>query len=136
MSWSKYNLYNLSVKRLPRESFNLRKTVYQQRWTAKRELRGYHVPNITEKQLLQRHFTAKIKLQNLSPSEMDKVPPVQALAFAELERRVDVVVFRSHFAKSIWEARRMVVQGKVKVNGEKASRLFVLLCRVRILAGD
>lgn len=126
MAWSKYNLYNLAVKRPVRETANLRKTVYQQRWTAKRELRAYHVPNITERQLLARHFTSKIKLQHLSKSDMAKVPPVQALGFAELERRVDVTVFRSHFAKSIWEARRLVVQGHVQVNGEKVLKLMYL----------
>jgi ribosomal protein S4 len=119
MAWSKYNLYNMAVKKPVRETSNLRKTVYQQRWTAKRELRAYHVPNITERQLLARHFTSQIKLQHLSKKDMAKVPPVQALGFAELERRVDVTVFRSHFAKSIWEARRLVVQGHVQVNGEK-----------------
>ena len=60
-----------------------------------------------------------IKLQHLSKNEMEKCPPVQSLGFAELERRVDVVVFRSHFASSIWQARRLVVDGHVKVNGEK-----------------
>jgi len=120
MSWDKMNLYNTITKKPTREGSNLRKTVYQQRWTAKRELRAYHVPNITEKQLLARHFTAKIKLQHLSKSEQERVPPVQALGFAELERRVDVVVFRSHFANSIFQARKMVVDGHVLVNGEKS----------------
>lgn len=119
MSWSKDNLYNLVVKPPIKKLSDLRATVYQQRWTAKRELRAYHVPNISERQLLERHFTTKIKLQHLKKEDMDRVPAVQALGFAELERRVDVVVFRSHFAKSIWEARSLVVQGHVSVNGEK-----------------
>ncbi|KAL3898217.1 MAG: hypothetical protein SGCHY_002888 [Lobulomycetales sp.] len=120
MSWSKDNLYNLVVKPPIKKLSDLRATVYQQRWTAKRELRAYHVPNISERQLLERHFTTKIKLQHLKKEDMDRVPAVQALGFAELERRVDVVVFRSHFAKSIWEARSLVVQGHVSVNGEKS----------------
>ncbi len=35
--------------------------------------------------------------------------------------RLDVVVFRSCFARSAYESRGMVVQGKVKVNGVKCS---------------
>ncbi|KAH9269432.1 hypothetical protein BASA83_008515 [Batrachochytrium salamandrivorans] len=53
------------------------------------------------------------------PKRKNEIPPIQALAFGELERRSDVVVFRSHFADSIWKARLMIVRGQVKVNGEK-----------------
>jgi ribosomal protein S4 len=122
MSWDRHNLYNLIHVKQDPESTNLRKSVFQQRWKAKRELRAYHVPNISEKQLIDRHFNSKIQLQHLSRAEAERVPPVQALGFAELERRVDVVVFRSHFASSIWEARRMVVEGHVKVNGETVKK--------------
>lgn len=38
--------------------------------------------------------------------------------FQELERRLDTVVFRSHFADSIFRAKTSVIQGKVKVNNE------------------
>jgi ribosomal protein S4 len=125
MSWNKFNLYNLSRKTLP----DLQKmSVFQQRWIAKRETRGnrnlvdsigYHVPNITQRQFLHRHFTPKLPFQKLSRAEREKTPPIQALCFAELERRIDVVVFRSHFARSIWHARRAVSLGKVLVNGKK-----------------
>ncbi|KAI8818098.1 uncharacterized protein EV422DRAFT_538732 [Fimicolochytrium jonesii] len=115
MSWNKYNLYALATRNRPEDL--TRKSVYQQKWTAKRELRAYHVPNITERQLIQRHWSARLPLQQLTQAEKDALPPVQALAFAETERRLDVVVFRSHFASSIWNARTAVVQGHVKVNG-------------------
>ncbi|KAJ3173131.1 mitochondrial 37S ribosomal protein nam9 [Geranomyces variabilis] len=117
MSWNKYNLYALATRTRPEDL--TRKSVYQQKWTAKRELRAYHVPNITERQLTQRHWSVKLPLQQLTQDEKDRLPPVQALAFAETERRLDVVVFRSHFASSLWMARASVVQGHVMVNGDK-----------------
>ncbi|KAJ3223662.1 mitochondrial 37S ribosomal protein nam9 [Clydaea vesicula] len=121
MSWSKYNLYNMATKEREKESSNLRKSVFQQRWAAKKQLRAYYVPNISERQFIDRHFTTKIKLQHLSKEDQKKVPPAQTLAFAELERRIDVVVFRSHFQDSIFNARRIVRAGHVKVNGVKCN---------------
>ena len=52
--------------------------------------------------------------------------PVGSLMMAEVERRIDVVVFRSCFAHSIYEARRLVVHGDVLLNGKKVSVLSVL----------
>ncbi|KAF5366284.1 hypothetical protein D9758_005695 [Tetrapyrgos nigripes] len=45
--------------------------------------------------------------------------PVGSLMFAEVERRIDTVVFRACFAHSIYEARRLVVHGDVLLNGKK-----------------
>ncbi|KAJ3091776.1 mitochondrial 37S ribosomal protein nam9 [Quaeritorhiza haematococci] len=123
MSWSRDNLFALATRTRGNDhpavrQQQLRRSVFQQRWIAKRELRAYHVPNITERQLLDRHFRTRIPLQHLTRAERERVPPIQALAFAELERRLDTVVFRCHFASSIWAARRAVVHGHVKVNGK------------------
>ncbi len=116
MSWSPINTWILATKE-PYDDASLRRTVFQQRWIAKRELRGYHLPNITEKQFLERHFQSKIKLQHFPQEEKHRLPPIAALALAGSERRVDVVVFRSHFAKSIANARNLVSKGHVKING-------------------
>ncbi|KAI9001899.1 hypothetical protein BC832DRAFT_593752 [Gaertneriomyces semiglobifer] len=117
MSWNKYNLYNLASRtRTPDVS---RQSVFAQKWAAKRDLRAYHSPNITERQLIKRHWATRLPMQQFTKAEWESVPPVQALAFAELERRLDVVVYRCHFASSIWEARMAVVRGNVWVNGEK-----------------
>lgn len=120
MSWSRLNLYNLVHKRLPDLS---RLSVFQQRWIAKRETRAYHVPNIPQRQFLDRHFRTTLPVQKLTRKDREKVPPMQALMFAELERRVDVVLFRSHFASSIFSARRAVSGGHVLVNGIKVCLL-------------
>jgi len=45
--------------------------------------------------------------------------PVGSLMFSEVERRIDVVIFRSCLAHSVYEARRMVVHGSVLLNGQK-----------------
>ena len=127
MAWNAFNVYALEQKKLPALS---KLSVYQQQWIAKKELRAYHVPNITEKQFLDRHFSLRFPLQNLSAEEREglgkqggpkAIPPMQSLMFGELERRLDVVVFRSHFVKSIFDARRWVGWGEVKVNGEVVS---------------
>lgn len=118
-------------------------TVYQQKWNAKKFLRGlfihftniiflgYHVPNITETQFLDRHFQTALPIKFHSKEVRKLLPPIQSIAFGELERRVDVAVFRSCFATSIWyvdfcrilfiferNARKLVLEGHVKVNGE------------------
>lgn len=53
--------------------------------------------------------------------------PTASLFMRDVERRLDVVVFRSCFARSAYESRSMVVQGKVKVNGVKCSNPNQLL---------
>jgi ribosomal protein S4 len=117
MSWNPKNLLNLIENKRPKDLSRL--TVYQQKWEAKKHLRAYHVPNITERQFLDRHFQSRLPNKLHTKNAREQLTPIQAIMFGELERRVDVVVFRSHFAKSIWQARRMVVQGHVMINGEK-----------------
>ncbi|KAI9209449.1 uncharacterized protein BJ171DRAFT_487014 [Polychytrium aggregatum] len=117
MSWDKYNLYNLA-QRTNRTDIS-RGSVYQQRFTCKREVRSYHGNEICERQFLDRHFNTKLPTQLLTRKEREQTPPIQALMFAELERRLDVVIFRSHFASSDLQARSHVVRGHVKVNGVK-----------------
>ncbi|EIN05476.1 alpha-L RNA-binding motif-containing protein [Punctularia strigosozonata HHB-11173 SS5] len=51
--------------------------------------------------------------------EGDEVPPVASLMFSDVERRVDVFIFRACLAHSVYEARRMVIHGDVKLNGKK-----------------
>lgn len=51
--------------------------------------------------------------------------PVGSLMFTEVERRIDVVIFRACFAHSVYEARRMVIHGDVLLNGKKV-RLTVV----------
>ncbi|EPQ27652.1 uncharacterized protein PFL1_04790 [Pseudozyma flocculosa PF-1] len=57
--------------------------------------------------------------QNGTP-QMEKMPTA-SLFMRDVERRLDVVVFRCCFARSAYEARALVVQGKVSLNGKKCS---------------
>jgi len=45
--------------------------------------------------------------------------PVGSLMLSEIERRMDVFIFRCCFAHSVYEARRLIVHGYVKLNGKK-----------------
>ena len=51
--------------------------------------------------------------------EAKGLAPVGSLMFSEVERRIDTVVFRSCFAHSIYEARRLIIHGDVLLNGKK-----------------
>ena len=53
-----------------------------------------------------------------SSSPVPRTPYMQ-MAFAPLERRLDVAVFRALFASSARQARQFVVHGAVTVNGKK-----------------
>lgn len=129
--------------------------LFRQRWASKALLRGYHGDYINEKifkrwylpPLLSEfrasdsghHHQSSLELNkwakkdNVVGKEMRKreeenekgLAPLTSLMWAEVERRIDVVVFRSCFAHSVYEARRLVVHGDVLLNGKKVV-LFLL----------
>lgn len=124
MSWNKYNLYNVASRE---KAPNLAtKTLFQQKWIAKRETRAYHGDEMTEKQF-KRVFNPKLPtVSNMFSTGKDSEhPPVAVLTFAELERRLDFIVFRSNFAPSIAAARQLVIHGKVSLNGKKVNHRFL-----------
>lgn len=49
------------------------------------------------------------------------ITPYMQMAFAPLERRLEVAMFRAMFASSPRQARQFCVHGAVKVNGKKVS---------------
>ncbi|KAI1313889.1 mitochondrial 37S ribosomal protein nam9 [Mortierella claussenii] len=115
MSWNKYNLYNLAQR--SRTPNNANKTLYQQKWAAKKDTRSYHGDQITERQW-QTMFKTRLPTANTKVGGVEPHPPVFSLTFAEMERRLDFIIFRSNFAPSIYAARQMVGHGKVTVNGK------------------
>ncbi|KXN70632.1 alpha-L RNA-binding motif-containing protein [Conidiobolus coronatus NRRL 28638] len=132
MSWNKYNVYNLVHQ--PND-IKPRDTVFQQHWKAKKATRSYHDADITERQW-KKIFHANSKLPSANTGLANKMrdpygpnytqpdkdanhPAVAALTYAELERRVDFILFRSHFAPSVYAARQLILHGKVFLNGEK-----------------
>lgn len=118
MSWNPINLFNLTKMTRIMQSKPY-SSVYGHKIFAKRMLRSYHNPMMFERQLIQRHFVQLFPTQPLTPEQRDKIPPTQALFYSKVERRVETVIFRSHFAKSIFEARKLVAKGLVLVNGQK-----------------
>lgn len=125
MSWNKYNLFNTTQRaRVPNDS---NKTLYQQKWASKKDTRSYHGDQITERQW-QSMFKTRLPTANTKVGGVEPHPPVFSLTFAEMERRLDFIVFRSNFAPSIYAARQLVGHGKVTVNGKPVSYLFP--CRI------
>lgn len=59
--------------------------------------------------------------KELASKSQDGRSPVGTMMFAEVERRIDVAIFRACFATSVWQARRFVRQRAVKVNGKIVS---------------
>ncbi|WFD35189.1 hypothetical protein MCUN1_002039 [Malassezia cuniculi] len=110
-------------------------TMYQQRWRSKRLLRGYHGDWIPERRF--KRWFLPTHLPNFAPeiirpSTLENsrqgrtvqraadtpVPPITTLMMRDVERRLDVVVFRCCFAHSAYHARMLVLHGKVSVNGQ------------------
>ncbi|RPD56555.1 alpha-L RNA-binding motif-containing protein [Lentinus tigrinus ALCF2SS1-7] len=126
-----------------------KETLNWRRWTAKALLRGYHGDFINEKIFKRWYLPETLPdvrpseaLKKVGPSvELDKwatkemvaqktekrleeekrkgLAPVGSLMFAEVERRIDVVIFRACLAHSVYDARRMVIHGSVLLNGKK-----------------
>lgn len=110
--------------------------MFQQRWKAKQLVRGYHGDWIQEgkfkKEFLPESLPPIIASRTrstgsgsggaaLKASSAGETVPLASLMFAEVEKRLDTVVFRCCFADSVYRARMMVVHGKVRVNGTKVS---------------
>lgn len=63
--------------------------------------------------------------------------PYMQMAFAPMERRLEVAMFRAMFASSPRQARQFCVHGAVKVNGKKVSFEGVLgSCGARVAFTD
>ncbi|CEJ54615.1 hypothetical protein PMG11_00918 [Penicillium brasilianum] len=147
-SWSKYNLYNLQRFRTPATA---NRTFFQQKWTAKATSRAYHGEQVREGQW-KRMFSKRIRsvipmnttdlaaddgskesagrgsgLSESSGRNRSRLIPYTQMAFAPLERRLDVAIFRSLFASSTRQARQFVIHGAVTVNGQKMRHPSYLL---------
>ncbi|TFK31632.1 hypothetical protein BDQ12DRAFT_660259 [Crucibulum laeve] len=120
-------------------------TLFQQRWRSKAAVRAYHGDFIPEKVFkrwflpetlpdvrprrqvlgddksdLEEFARRKRKEKHLEMEIEEKgMAPVGSLMFAEVERRIDVFLFRCCFAHSVYEARRLVIQGDVFLNGKR-----------------
>lgn len=107
--------------------------MYQQRWRSKRFLRGYHGDWIGERRFRRWYLPTsvpRIEVQGRGNekgmTEHDRLPVI-TLFLRDVERRLDTVVHRCCFARSAREARALIVQGKVKLNGIQTRSAGTLL---------
>jgi ribosomal protein S4 len=126
-------------------------TLFQQRWRSKRLIRGYHGDHIGQTKFERWYLPEALpSIHSVAPStgiakwvdgrsksggrsedekrrekaEKEGRAPIGTMMFREVERRIDVLVFRACFASSVWAARQLVVHGKVLINGAKVSLCF------------
>jgi ribosomal protein S4 len=121
-SWHPKNLYNLYMRTYGPSNADTRfqksaLTMFAQKWKAKKLARGYHGDWIPETKF-KRHFLPDQLPPIVGKPGEDKVP-LASLMFAEIEKRLDTVVFRSCFAPSVYAARGLVIGGNVTLNGKK-----------------
>ncbi|KAG6331778.1 hypothetical protein ID866_7310 [Astraeus odoratus] len=155
-----FNLWQRSLGDKVVKFNNTNKTLFQQRWTAKALMRAYHGDFINEKIFKRWYLPATlpdVRPRNRTSArdalalddyagrneqlerairrkeEEDKkgLAPVGSLTMAEVERRIDVFIFRCCFAHSVYEARRMVIHGHVLLNGRKHTN-----ANTRLAPGD
>jgi ribosomal protein S4 len=82
--------------------------------------------NIGEREKNYSHFQQRLYWKQDPGSVMIRQPvfkmtPYMQMAYAPLERRLDVAVFRALFASSLRQAKQFVKHGAVKVNGKKVT---------------
>ncbi|KAF9004588.1 hypothetical protein BDQ17DRAFT_1354294 [Cyathus striatus] len=136
MSWDPRNLFNLYTrsKAMSRKTLTYSQShmsLFQMRWQSK-ALRWFlpdTIPDGRPRRPVQRgddkaaleDFARRKTKAAVLHKEMDNrgMAPVGSLMFSEVERRLDVFVFRCCFAHSVYEARRLVIQGHVSVNGKQ-----------------
>ena len=139
-------------------------TLFQQRWKSKALVRAYHGDLIPEKIFKRWYLPTflpnvrpgmrrandadqiglakwarkdKVATQEEKTAEEEKrkgLAPVGSLMFMEVERRIDVVIFRACLASSIYEARRLVLHGDVVLNGKKVCIRPNPICHLTLVA--
>lgn len=129
-SWSPANLYNLYQRTYgpPTADTKFTKsslTMFQQKWKAKQLVRGYHGDWIQEGKFKKDYLPDGLPPIVGAKGAGEAKVPLTSMMFAEVEKRLDTVVFRCCFADSVYRARMMVVHGKVSLNGRKVSPVFL-----------
>ncbi|ORY86774.1 hypothetical protein BCR37DRAFT_123560 [Protomyces lactucae-debilis] len=122
-SWNKYNLFNLARKQTPSIT---NKTMYQQKWEAKRETRAYHGAHLAERQFKAGWDRRLVGVAGEQAQDKRRTP-LASQTFASMEKRLDIALYRAMFASSARQAKQMVVHGKVRVNGVLARQPGLVL---------
>lgn len=92
-----------------------------------RRLRDYGI-RMNEKQKLRYHYNILERQFRRYVAEASRAPGnTGEVLMALLERRLDNIVRRAGFVRTIWAARQMVAHGHVLVNGRKTDRASAIL---------
>jgi len=134
--------------------------LFQERWLSKKLMRAYHgdyvnekifkrwylpqsIPDVRPPQSLsgqdgltlhkwaKKDVAAGKEKRRKEDNDSKGLAPVGSLMFSEVERRIDVIIFRACFAHSVYEARRMIIHGSVLLNGNKHTN-----ANARLAPGD
>eukprot|EP00834_Sanchytrium_tribonematis_P007385 NODE_659_length_4968_cov_0.490655.p3 type:complete len:297 gc:universal NODE_659_length_4968_cov_0.490655:2562-3452(+) len=93
------------------------KNSFKQRWLAKREILSYFGGTIRTKQFKKIFATEPIPAPTIKEKNADLDNHMQlSLAFSMMERRLDVILYRSLLVSSVFEARSKIKRGFVSVN--------------------
>ncbi|KAI5866559.1 alpha-L RNA-binding motif-containing protein [Durotheca rogersii] len=141
-----YNIHRFAspdISSSPNDHF----TFFQKKWKAKGMLRAYHGEHVVERKWVRMFDRRLLGVANMDAKSMAEsdgsdlaagrgsgkearpnwdltnipkrtITPYMQMAFAPMERRLDIAVFRAMFASSARQARQFCVHGAVKVNGK------------------
>jgi small subunit ribosomal protein S4 len=112
ISRKRYKFYNHSVHRLPRYARSLKK-LYRIKLITKQRIKSYY-GRLSNKQLKR---MCK-KTSEVDPDKHENITKESKLLIL-LEKRLEIVIFRAHFAKSVQSARQLITHGNILVNGKK-----------------
>ncbi|OLL21668.1 37S ribosomal protein S4-like, mitochondrial [Neolecta irregularis DAH-3] len=123
MSMDPRNLYLLSKLAIPDLEG---KSLFQRKWLAKRETRKYHGHFLPER-VFDSIFDGKLRgVVGKDSSQVYRIP-LASQTYANMERRLDIVIYRSLFATSPLQAGNIIRHGRVKLNGETFTNPAYLL---------
>ncbi|KAH6904221.1 nam9 protein [Coprinopsis sp. MPI-PUGE-AT-0042] len=141
MSWSPKNLYNLYRRTAGPRADDLRFPLVPSPKpyptcvlpdSLRHQAVGLGAGTGDDKGVLEEYARRKNRETKFNEEIEEKgMAPVGSLMFAEVERRIDVFIFRCCFAHSVYEARRLVIHGDVYLNGKKHTN-----ANTRLAPGD
>ena len=108
----RYRFYNNSLYLIAKNPKFFRNS-YKLRLLSKQRLNSYY-GRLTDKQLKYLCKTS-IKINNIKP----KSNRTEDVLLTLLEKRLETIIFRAHFAGSIQSARQLITHGNILVNGRK-----------------
>jgi ribosomal protein S4 len=108
----RYKFYNHPAQRLTKYARALRK-LYRLKLITKQRLKSYY-GRLSNKQLKR---MCKKALE-VNPNKHENITKENRLLIL-IEKRLEIIIFRAHFAASVQSARQLITHGNILVNGKK-----------------